>query len=55
MKNGICIALGNVTQVVRTQSPLAQVRNLGAVKNTLHRRFGNLGPCRLRRVPFPLG
>src|SRR5260221_864182 len=31
--NGICIALGNVIQVVRIHSPLAQVISLEAVKN----------------------
>ena len=30
---GICIALGNVTQVVRMHSPLAMVKSSGAVKN----------------------
>jgi len=30
---GICIALGNVTQVVHTCSPLAMVKSSGAVKN----------------------
>jgi hypothetical protein len=55
MKNGICIALGNVTQVVRTRSPLAQVRNLGAVKNTLRLRFGNSGLCHPRCILSLLG
>jgi hypothetical protein len=44
MKNGIYIALDNVTQVVCTQSPLAQVYSLGAVKNTLHCHFESLDP-----------
>src|SRR5579863_5477423 len=33
MNIGICIALGNVTQVVHTHSPLAKVIRSGAVKN----------------------
>src|SRR5260221_881353 len=33
--NGICIALGNVIQVVRIHSPLAQVISSEAVKNPL--------------------
>src|SRR5579863_9014164 len=36
MNIGICIALGNVTQVVHTHSPLAKVIRSGAVKNPPH-------------------
>src|SRR5579863_6991858 len=36
MNIGICITLGNVTQVVCTCSPLAKVIRSGAVKNPLH-------------------